>query len=151
MKNMYLVFVGEYSDRHCVGFCSTEEEAQRFCAVKNSTRQYYSDDYEYEEAECLDGRMDGFVDLGQSVKVQFEKNKDGWTVCWVGDVVYSVRHKPRVLNPDYNDYIKVDVWMKEYDKDKAIKIAQDTLYEYLALREEACKEFQRKLKEYLLE
>ena len=142
MKKVYLIMVGEYSDRHCVGFCTTEQEAVRICAIKNGfqrSNMCYGD-YEYEEVECLDGRIAGDVETGYSFCVSFAPVDGGWHMYHCDGGVVSVEHRPYFYERR-DGRISVTVWTKDDDEDKAKKIAQDSLYTWLSEREEHDKSF----------
>ena len=128
MSEMYLIMTGEYSDRRCMGYCTTEDEARRYCAVKNSAGGY--DEYDYEAAECLDGKVCGDSEAGVTVKVSFRWWGGEWRMDRVYHLYLDLRHPPRVRRGIGE--IVVDVWMREYDTERARKAAQDALYEHLA-------------------
>ena len=142
MKKVYLIMVGEYSDRRCVGFCATEEEARRVCAAKNSAGGRGSDWYEVEECECLDGSVAGDVCAGWTYRFEFVRGADGWRRRWVGDAYLNGRHAPVVREMNVFDgwrsdtpCVHVRVWRNDEDAEAARKSALDALYEYLAKKE----------------
>lgn len=152
MEKVYLIMVGEYSARHCVGFCTTEEEAIRYCALKNThiISHWYGDEYEYEEQKCLDGVMHGHVSIGYSFKIIYMFGKNGWVRDYTSYGVLSVEHKPIVFEKDGMTKLCVSVWVKEDDEKKARKIAEDELYRYVYERTERDKNFAERLKKYIM-
>ena len=55
--SVFIITSGSYSDYYVHGYCTTEEEAERYCFVMNNMkRNQYDDSYEYEEIECFDGK-----------------------------------------------------------------------------------------------
>lgn len=142
MKKVYLIMVGEYSDRRCVGWCSTEEEARRVCAARNSAGGDGGDWYEVEERACLDGSMADEVCAGWSHRFEFVRDADGWRKRWSGFAVLNGRHAPVVRERNVFDgwrsdtpCVRVRVWRKDEDVAAAQKAALDALYEYLAQKE----------------
>lgn len=141
MGKVYLVMVGEYSDRQCEGWCSTEEEARRICAANNSAGGQGGDLYDIEECECLDGTVDGDVCVGWSRVFEFVKTEDGWMKRWNGYAYLNSRHAPVVDEKVYRfrrnarSTVNVRVWRKDEDVAAAQKAALDALYEYLAQKE----------------
>lgn len=152
MKKVYLIMVGEYSDRHCVGFCTTEEEAIRYCAAKNGNMldRTYGDRYEYEEQKCLDGKLHWHVNIGYSFKNVFECNGGDWVRAYTSDGTPMVEHTPRVIERNNPYRVFVLVWLKTDEQQKAIKIAQDELYKWIYERQEREKDFAERLKKYIL-
>lgn len=143
MKRVYLIMVGEYSDRRCAGWCATEDEARRVCAARNSAGGRGSDWYEVEECECLDGSVAGDVCAGWSYPFEFVKGADGWRNRWGGDAYLNSRHAPVVVEEPpvvfdgWSDAwcVRVRVWRKDEDAEAAQKAALDALYAYLAKKE----------------
>lgn len=142
MKKVYLIMVGEYSDRSCVGWCATEEEARRVCAARNSAGGDGGDWYEVEECESLDGSVAGDVCAGWTHRFEFVRDADGWRRRWVGDAYLNNRHAPVVRERNVFDgwrsdtpCVHVRVWRKDEDAEAARKAALDALYEYLAQKE----------------
>ena len=143
MKKVYLIMVGEYSDRRCVGWCATEEEARRVCAARNSAIGNGGDWYEVEECESMDGSVAGDVCVGWSHRFEFVRGADGWRRRWVGDAYLNSRHAPVVVEerPVFDGWrsdtpcVHVRVWRKDEDEEAAQKAALDALYEYLAKKE----------------
>lgn len=141
MGKVYLVMVGEYSDRHCVGWCSTEEEARRVCAARNSAGWQDGDLYDIEECECLDGTVNGDVCVGWSRVFEFVKTEDGWRKRWNGCAYLNSRHAPVVDEDMYGfgrnarSTVNVRVWRKDEDMAAAQKAALDALYAHLAKKE----------------
>ena len=146
MNKIYLIMTGEYSDRHCVGYCTTEEEAKKYCAIKNSAHMddYYHNEYDIEEQECLDGVMDGVPDIGVSFRIIF----DGTNIRFVDDPIISARHKTSVFGKNGNS-LEVRIWQKEADENKARKIAQDAVCKWYAEEMELNKSKLERLEKYL--
>ena len=142
MDKIFLIMAGEYSDRHCVGYCTTEEEAQKYCAVKNSTGSY--EDHDYEEAECLNGAVNGHIDLGVSVDILLTSNGTVISVC---DKICT-RHKP-IVQMKSSGRVSIRIWQKEYDRGRAVKVAQDSFYKWKAEKEEYDKAFVDRLVLYI--
>ena len=151
MDKVYLIMIGEYSDRHCVGFCTTEEEALQYCAAHNRPNAVgrYGDYYEYEAQKCLDGKVRHVCNVGVTFEITFVHKGNSWQVRHVIEEGISIEHQPRVITiPRFND-IAVDVWLSEANKEKAKKIAEDTLYKYLYEKMEAEKDLAERLKKYI--
>ena len=142
MKTVYLIMVGEYSDRRCAGWCATEEDARRVCAARNSAIGDDCDWYEFNECECLDGSVAGDVCAGWSYLFEFVRDADGWRKRWGGCAYLNSRHAPVVKERSVFDgwrsdtwCVHVRVWRKDDDAEAAQKAALDALYEYLAKKE----------------
>lgn len=140
MEKVYLIMVGEYSDRHCEGWCSSEAEAQRVCAARNSAVRG-SDLYDVKECECLDGSVAGDVCVGWSRVFEFVRCEDGWKKRWNGYAYLNTRHAPVIKESAHGfgrnarTEVEVRVWRKDEDRKAAEKAALDALYEYLAKEE----------------
>lgn len=139
---MYLIMVGEYSDRHCVGWCATEEDARRVCAARNSAEGDGGDWYEFEGCECLDGSVAGDVCAGWSHLFEFVRGADGWRRRWGNCAYLNSRHAPvvkeRLVDHGWGSdtpCVRVRVWRKDEDAEAAQKAALDALYAYLAKKE----------------
>jgi len=142
VKKVYLIMAGEYSDRRCAGWCSTEEEARRVCAARNSAGGHGGDWYEVEECECLDGSVAGDVRAGWTHRFEFVRGADGWRKRWGGYAYLNSRHAPVVKErPVFDGWrrdawcVDVRVWRKDEDAEAAQKAALDALYAYLAKKE----------------
>jgi len=142
VKTVYLIMVGEYSDRRCAGWCATEEAAQRVCAARNSADWDGGDRYDVEECECLDGSVAGDVCAGWTHRFEFVRGADGWKKRWRGYAYLNSRHAPVVKEMNVFDgwrsdepCVYVRVWRKDEDAEAAQKAALDALYEYLAKKE----------------
>ena len=151
MDKVYLIMIGEYSDRRRVGFCTTEEEAMQYCAVHNrpNAGELYAEYYDYEEHECLDGKVGHVCHVGYSFLVTFKHDGNSWPVQCVIENCISTEHKPRISTTRGSSDIAVYVWLSEVNEEKAKKIAQDTLYKYLYEKMEAEKDFAERLKKYI--
>lgn len=144
MSKVYLIMVGEYSDKQCVGYCTSQEEAEKYCAVKNSTSGAwdYLDTYYVEEAKCLDRAVNNHPTLGRAVRMQLSMS---------GDLLYKENYISCRVAPDVSEYGKdtvfVRVWQKEVDYDLALKAARDLLAKWKAARVESQHEAKDKLKQ----
>lgn len=144
VDNIYVLMTGEYSDRSNVGFVETEEEAKKICDFKNSVKGIYGDEWHYEEIEQYK------IDF-QNVKLKYrytfrfhqDKNRtwlmDGKYICEKiettgGDIIdnivtiYSKNKKRSYL-------AEVRFILGDENLEIAKKIAQDKLYERLAMEE----------------
>lgn len=142
MKKIYLIESGEYSDRDWAGWCSTEEEARRVVAARNRRKGYSVDEYRYVECECLDGTVEGDVNIGWTCLFEFCRTDDGWKRIRCGDMWIADRHAPRIEEKAYVrgafpqvTRAMVYVWQRDDDVRMAEKAALDALYEYVAKKE----------------
>lgn len=139
MNNVWLVMVGEYSDRCCVGWCSTEEEARKVCAVRNWRGGNL---FDYEVCGCLDRTVAGNVCAGWTREFEFCRDDDGWKVRYCSEPWLLVRHAPYIGEMEKSPgasprltQVRVRVWQRDDDVDRAKKAALDALYAYVAKKE----------------
>jgi len=131
---IYLVMQGEYSDRHVVGYCTSKEEAEKYCAVHNLNLKPWRE-MNVEECECLDGKIDGNPMVNWKYRIEIDRkmkaNVEETPVC-VNDQI-GVNS---ISEPDkYGAYYIVLVIGKK-DKELALKVAKDTLMKKLALEKD---------------
>ena len=146
MDKIYVLITGEYSDWAIKGFADTEEEAKRICDFKNSVKRRYDDDWYYKEI----GKYKIGADFS-NVKFKYiytfyfhqDKNRT-WLiekkyVCEkvldtrddiddIGVRIYSENEKR-----SYRATVSFELDVE--DLERAKKIAQDKLYERLAMEE----------------
>lgn len=135
---VFLVESGEYSDRHPVGYCTSEEKAKVYCAIANQTdkEHYIYDEHYYEEIECLDDRFVANVEVGYETMIIFEEVNNKWELSDLNhpywpDVI-SIRKSPRIFFDRSRKKANVYVWTEDENYEKAKKIAADYFYEKIA-------------------
>lgn len=134
MGKVYVIISGEYSDWNIEGYAETEEDAENICNAHNVKCGYY--DWYYCEAEKLD-KPDRIIKLHYVYKFE----------CVQGTLKITGFRGPDVLYVDEDDAPKettldlsiichpvLYVPLKEYDVEKAIKIANDYLAKFNAGR-----------------
>lgn len=137
-NKIYLVVQGCYSDWDIIGYFTREEDASKFVIS-----QYDRYDGPYVTAvDCLDGGIDlSNVEVLYEHEVMFDKV--GGTM-----VMRNSPHSYKVYGGDIRansiyvspykqvQWIHVKVNQKKFDRKKAEKIAQDIMYQYLAIARE---------------
>jgi len=79
---VYVIIQGEYSDQQVVGYCTSEELAEKACAFKRGDSEEYWDSCRYEVVECLD-------DIVENTTVNY---------------LYRVDFKSRMISPNQYMY-----------------------------------------------
>ena len=130
-KKIYIVTQGEYSDKHVIGFCETEEEARKVCYLINKGRGEYECPANVEEcyrAEDVQsgkvGNIEVYTFLYDAHKKTLEHQSE-YSV--VGDASAGVS-----ICEQYDGDIYVDVPVACGGEDLALKIAADTVAKYRA-------------------
>lgn len=131
-NKIYLVVEGQYNGWSIVGYFTNKDDAERFCVLRNNT---YDEPY-VKEVDCLDGG----VDLSK-VKVLYEHevmfNRLNGTMVMRNEpdryVIYGGDIQANSVFALGNCWVKVNVNQQEFNREKAEKIAQDILYQYLEL------------------
>lgn len=137
-NKIYLVVQGCYSGWNIVGYFTREEDANKFVV---SQYDRYEEPYVM-AVDCLDGGIDlSNVEVLYEHEVIFDK-VDGTMV---------MRNEPQRYEPYADEirankvypssykqakWIAVKVNQKKFDRKKAEKIAQDIMYQYLAIARE---------------
>lgn len=131
---VFLVESGEYSDRHPVGYCTSEEKAKVYCAIQNEKSVY--DYYYYDEVECLDDSSAADVEVGYSIVFLFNREGKNWMFSefnhpYWPDII-SIRKKPEIKFDEGRKKANVYVWTEDKDYEKAKKIAIDYFFKKMA-------------------
>lgn len=138
MNKIYLVVQGCYSDWDIIGYFTSEEDADKFVV---SQHDRYDEPYVM-AVDCLDGGIDlSNVEVLYEHDVVFDKvdgtmvmrNRPNSYVVYGGDI----RANSICVSPYKRiQWIRVKVNQKKFDRKKAEKIAQDVMYQYLAIARE---------------
>lgn len=138
--SVFIITSGCYSD-YCVhGYCTTEENAKKYCALQNSGEAGRWDAYEYEEIECYDDSASKVDELFYQYNFFYVRHeyKNEWTCVSQSDepLVVAVKNTSakykRAKYAGERSGVSVTVCTKTDDKEKAKKISQDILYQWLA-------------------
>lgn len=136
MGKKYAIMSGEYSDWQIHGYLSDLEEAYKYCEWKNSIDKYAS--YYPVEIPCLDGVCEVDVKFKYKYRIVFDFRDGTWVMRDIGiDNVTTTNHDSWNNIVDgrktyYNKWIVVEFAMTVLDFDRAKKVAEDKLYQYLA-------------------
>lgn len=132
-KTIYIIEAGEYSNYYVLGYCSSEEQAEKVVAFRN--RGITNEDYRYSELDCLDDEATQVdkIYVVYDVRYKQKQNGIGFTEAgWSKTTDYKWENaKIRVRN-DSGTRITVTVWLEHEDIERAVKIARDKVAEYLA-------------------
>ena len=140
MNEIYVIFQGCYSDWEILGFCETEEEAIKSCVKYNRQHERYEEDsVYYERASRFNvGTLD-LIKPNYVHRIYFHHESDGWKFRKMDNIdVYHDAEMNNKIDIDYNSCLKSGyayVCLKEINREKALKIAQDMLYKKLAEEE----------------
>lgn len=136
MQKKYAIMSGQYSDWHINGYVSNLEDAYKYCAWKNSIDKY--DEYYPVEISCLDGDQKIDISFKYKYRTVFDFRNESWVVRDID--IYDV--KPTSLDSYFNvvdgkklygySWIRIEFIMATLDFDRAKKVAEDKLYQYLA-------------------
>ena len=133
---IYGIFNGEYSDWDVLGYYTNREEAEKRCAINNKKCGYY-DEYVI-ELECLDGKVEMPKDkLHYLHEVVFDKCDGTWVMRNEPTrYKYSTEEITQKEIKEGGSWVVIFVKSRqgETGRKKAEKIAQDRLYQYLALK-----------------
>lgn len=136
MPKKYAIMSGVYSDWNIVGYVSNLEDAYKYCAWRNSVDEY--NQYYPVEMPCLDENCEIDIAFKYKYRTVFDLRKGNWVMrdINIDDV------KPTSLDnycnirdgrKQYNvSWIVIEFTMSVLDFDKAKKIAEDKLFQYLA-------------------
>ena len=155
-EKVWLIFTGEYSGKQCVGYCESEDDAKRYCAINNGPdERLWAEDYYYEDVKCLSGDVKARKDeVGESVDVWVKWTRQGYLFKTPTDSTYRYQHSPTVIQSGDGDPIfVVKIWVPKWsrrEKERVLKIAQDTFYQWVAEHEEQVQAARRRLERYLL-
>ena len=136
MEKKYAIMSGKYSDWQIHGYLSDLEEAYKYCEWKNSTDKY--DSYYPVEIPCLDGVCEADIQFKYKYRVVFDLRKGTWVMRDIGiDNVTTTNHDSWNNIVDgrktyYTQWIAIEFTMAVLDFDRAKKVAEDKLYQYLA-------------------
>lgn len=140
MQKKYAIMSGVYSDWCINGYVSSLEDAYRYCAWKNSIDKY--EDYYPVEMVCLDEKCEVNISFRYKYRTVFDLRKGSWVMRDIGvdDVkptssenYCDIRDGRKVYA---NSWVAIEFTMPILDFDKAKKVAEDKLYQYLAEEQE---------------
>lgn len=133
-NKIYIVMEGQYSDWRIIGYFMSKDNAERFCVLQDSK---YDRPY-VRVVDCLDGVIDlSDVEVLYEHEVVFDRR--GGTMVMRNEPnryrVYGGDNRANNIkvSPCSYEWICVKVNQREFNRKKAEKIAQDIMYEYLAL------------------
>lgn len=132
MDKIYLVVEGQYIDWNIVGYFIDKDDAERFCVLKHDT---YDEPY-VKEVACLDGGVDlSNVEVLYEHEVVFDGNGRNMYMRVEPDryEVYGGEMRANRVKAMGYHWIAAIVNQREFNREKAEKIAQDILYQYLEL------------------
>ena len=131
-KRIYVIIEGEYSDWKIIGYTDSENDAMQICAQHNQDDERYEDWY-YEATEKADSPKQK-IRLQYFHNIVFDGNKN---ICEeLCKLEYIASDESQIEKVEIEDspvsaYITISVPLKENNPEKAKKIAQDALYQYL--------------------
>ena len=133
ISSIYAVFGGYYSDWYCVGYFTNREEAEKYCV------KYGKDEYYVEEIKELSDRCDiSDVTLKYEYEIVFDFKDNQWIMRkeptryeYYSD--NQLRCNLILDSRGFNTqpWISFKINLKENNRKKAEKIAQDYLYELI--------------------
>ncbi len=132
MGKIYLVVEGQYSDWYVVGYFTDKDDAERFCVSQHNK---YDSPYVM-TVGCLDGGIDlSGVKVLYEHKVVFDRCNGTMVMRDEPDryEVYGGDIRANSVFAISNCWVRVNVNQQEFNREKAEKIAQDILYQYLEL------------------
>lgn len=132
---IYVIIQGCYSDWEIIGYVRSENEAMQICAEHNRESGAW-DDWYYEETLKVDSPQQK-VELEYTHIIRFMRGESAPTMTDVYDLEYFAEGCNPTKEVKIDDlparaYITVWIPLKENDRGKAEKIAQDALYQRLA-------------------
>lgn len=134
-SKIYVIIQGCYSDWEIIGYVMSEKDAMKICAKHNQESGEW-DDWYYEETKKVASPKQE-VGLEYTHIIRFLPCKSAPTMA----DIYNVEYFADGCNPTKEiiiddaplcAYITVYVPLKENNRGKAEKIAQDALYKHLA-------------------
>lgn len=141
--SVFIITSGCYSDYTVHGYCTTEENAKKYCALKNSGNYSRYDQFDYAEIECLDDPANAVNQIYYQFVFRFKRHeyKNIWE-CFSREESMMVAAKTASCKwcrqryaTDPLGYAEVTVTAETDDFKKAQKIAQDVLYQWIAEQE----------------
>lgn len=132
MGKIYLVVDGQYSDWRIIGYFTNKDDSERFCVLKHDA---YDGPY-VETVDCLDGGVDlSNVEVLYEHEVVFDKRGSTMVMRDEPDRynVYGGEMRANRVEAIGYHWIRVIVNQRGFNREKAEKIAQDILYQYLGL------------------
>ena len=149
---IYLITRGEYSDYGVVGYCTSKNIAEKICAKLNrmELQRVYSIPYMVESCRCMDEKpkaesvayeyeFHAIKDISGKVEMTYPYSAEGVLV----DEWLPVRVEPDVIKDPatgigflVSETYTIRVRVKQKNRDKALKIAEDALAQYRAEEEE---------------
>lgn len=139
MDEIFAIISGEYSDWNIEGYTDSEDSAMRICAVHNKETEY--DDWYFTKVEKMEKPI-RTIELKYVHEVLFDKSMDKWVMRQEPDRYKyfengdkEIPEKSKVNYWIHNSGIIVaTIPMKENNRKKAEKIAQNMLYQFLAMQ-----------------
>lgn len=138
-NEIFAILSGEYSDWNIEGYTDSEDKAMQICAVHNKENKH--DDWYYAEVKKMENPI-RTIELKYVHEVVFDKNMEAWQMM---QDPYRYKYFESG-DKDIPEHSKIDYWtytdriivatipMKENNRKKAEKIAQDMLYQFLAMQ-----------------
>lgn len=124
---IYLIMTGEYSSTRVEGFCLTEDDAIKYCAIKNT--KAHCCEYYYSECGLINFEA-AFEVEDLCIRLEYDehfpndiKGLDGNDL--VTDPNYMHVYYP--FSPKDRRYTILKAFPKDITKEKAIKICRDLL------------------------
>lgn len=132
-NKIYAIIEGFYSDWQIIGYVLSEDEAMQICAQHNRDCNFRTEEWYYEEIEKVDSPKQK-VGLEYTHIIRFLPRESGLTMTDMYDLEYFADgcNPTKEIKIDDLAYITVWVPLKENNREKAEKIAQDALYQRLA-------------------
>ena len=149
---VYLITRGEYSDYHVVGYCTSKNIAEKICAKLNRSelQRVYGIPYMVESCRCMDEKpkaesvayeyeFHARKDISGKVEMTYPYSAEGVLVDeWLP---VRVEHDALIDPATEIGYLVSDTYtirvrVKQKNRDKALKIAEDALAQYRAEEEE---------------
>lgn len=135
---IYLITRGEYSDYGVVGYCTSKNAAEKVCAKLNRRelqRIYNSNPYMVESCRCMDEKpkaesvayeyeFHAAKDISGEVVIRYPYSAEGVLVDELLPV--RVERDGYTISETYTIRVRV----KQKNRDKALKIAEDALAQY---------------------
>lgn len=136
MLKKYAIMSGVYSDWNIVGYISNLEDAYKYCAWRNSVDKY--DQYYPVEMPCLDENCEIDIEFKYKYRTVFDLRKGSWAMRDINIDDVEPTNLDNYCNirdgrKQYNiSWIAIEFTMSVLDLDRAKKVAEDKLYQYLA-------------------
>jgi len=110
MEKVYVIFSGQYSDWNVHGFFNNKDEAMKYCAFKNKSKEDSWDEYYVKEIDQI------FADV-KNIKL-----------CYYHEIVFDYKNKNFVMRdePDRFDYY--------IGESKPIHLLQNMRYNWIAIK-----------------